>query len=113
MGSPCVQRPFYIGRRAASLLRNCDRPLGPVRGTDEAGGNAPELPGCGPRPCPDRARALAGDVAEGASECSQTFPAGVEGYLGDGPIGVAEQCRGALYAPREQVTMRRYAKGLF
>ena len=81
-----------------------------MRRAHEAGGYPPKLVRGGPRPCPDRARALAGDVAEGTPERSQTFPAGVEGNLGDGPIGVAEQRRGPLYAPREQVAMRRYAE---
>jgi hypothetical protein len=83
-----------------------------VRGAYEAGGYAAEFVRRGPRPCPDHARTLAGDVAEGTSERSQTFPARVEGNLGDGPIGVAEQRRSPLDAPREQVAMRRYAEGL-
>ena len=81
-------------------------------GTDAAGGYKAELVRRGPRPCPDSARALAGDVAEGTSKRSQTFPARVEGDLGNGPIGVAEQRRSPLDAPREQVSMRRYAEGL-
>ena len=84
-----------------------------MRGADAASGYAVELVRRGPRPCPDCARAFAGYVAEGTSERSQTFPARVEGNLGDGPIGVAEQRRSPLDAPREQVAMRRYAEGLF
>jgi hypothetical protein len=51
-------------------------------------------------------------VTEGTSERSQTFPARVEGNLGYGPIGIAEQRRSPLYTPGEQVAMRRYAEGL-
>src|SRR6202790_190089 len=105
-------RALYIGRHPASLLRNCDREVRPVRRADEAGGYAAEFVRPGPCPGPDRARAFAGDVAEGTSERSQAFPARVEGNLSDGTIGVAEQRRRPLDAPREQVAMRRYAEGL-
>ena len=36
-----------------------------MRGADDAGGHAAELMDRGPRAFPDRARAFAGDVAEG------------------------------------------------
>jgi len=43
---------------------------------------------------------------------SPDSPSRVEGNLGNGPIGVAEQRRSPLDAPREQVAMRRHAEGL-
>ena len=61
----------------------------------------------------ERGRALAGDVAEGAPERAQAAPARVEGDLGDGQVGVAQQGHRPLDAPREQVPVRRKAEGLF
>ena len=46
-----------------------------------------------------RARALAGDVAEDAAERAEAVPAGVEGDLDDRQVGVAEQGGGPLDPP--------------
>jgi hypothetical protein len=83
-----------------------------VRGADKAGGYTAELVLRASRPGPYRAGAFAGDVAKGTSERSQTFPARGKGDLGDEPIGITEQRRSPLDAPREQVAMRRYSEGL-
>jgi len=83
-----------------------------VRGTEEAGRHAVGLVRRGPCARPDRARALAGDVVEGASERAQTFPACLEGDLGDGQVGVAEQRRRPLDAPREQIPVWWDTEGL-
>lgn len=83
-----------------------------MRGADEAGGYAAELVCCDLRARPDRTRTLTGDIAERASERSQTLPAGVECNLGDGAIGFTQQRCRPLDAPSEQVAMRRYTKGL-
>ncbi len=62
-----------------------------------------------PRPLarPELARALAGDVAERASERAQAVPARLERDLGDGQVRVAQQRRRPLDATREQVAVRR------
>ena len=83
-----------------------------MRGADDAGGHAAELVRRGLLARPERARALAGDVAEGAPERAEALPARLEGDLGDGQVGVAEQRRRPLDAPREQVAVRRDAEGL-
>jgi hypothetical protein len=112
MGSPYFFGRSYTARHAASLLRNCDPEVGPVRGAEEAGGHGTKLARRGPRAYADRARVLAGDDAEDAPERAQARPAGVEGDLGDGQIGVAEQRRRPFDAPREQVAVWRNAEGL-
>jgi hypothetical protein len=83
-----------------------------VRGHEEAGGHAVEIARRGSLALPDRAWVLAGNVAEGAAESAQALPPGLEGNLGDGEIGIAEQRGRALDTPREQVTVRRQAEGL-
>jgi hypothetical protein len=83
-----------------------------VRGAEDTGGHAAELVRRGPPARPDRARALAGDVAEGAPERAQARPARAEGDLGDRQVSVAEQRRRPLDAPREQVPVRGDAEGL-
>lgn len=102
----------YTAGHPASLLRNCDREVGPVCGPQQAGGHAVRLVCRRLRAGADRARALAGDVAKDAPERAQALPAGVEGDLGDGPIGVAQQRRRPLDAPRQQVAVRRDAESL-
>ena len=81
-------------------------------GAENACGHAAELVRRGPLARPDRARALAGDVAEGAPERAQALPACVKGDLGDGQVGLAEQRLGPLDAPRQEVPVRRDAEGL-
>jgi len=83
-----------------------------VRGADVAGGHATEVVRCGPAARPEGARALAGDVMEGAPKSAQASPAGAECDLGDRQVGVAEQRCGALDAPREQIPVRRDAEDL-
>ena len=83
-----------------------------MRGADVAEGHAVERMRRGFAARSNRARALAGNVAEGAPERAQTFPAGAKCDIGDGQIGVAEQRHRSLDAPREQIPMRRSAKGL-
>lgn len=61
----------------------------------------------------DGTRARAGDVAEDTPESTEAFPAGLEGDVGDGQFGVAQQGRGTFDAPREQIAMWRNTKGLF
>jgi hypothetical protein len=83
-----------------------------VRRADHAGRHTAELVCHGPPARPHGARALAGDVAEGAPERAQALPARLEGDLGDRQVGVAQQCGRPLDAPREQVAVRRHAEGL-
>jgi hypothetical protein len=83
-----------------------------VRGAEVAAGHAVEFMRGGFRARPDRARTLAGDVAEDAPECAQALPARLESDLGDGQVGIAQQRRRPLNAPREQVAVRRHAEGL-
>ena len=59
---------------------------------------------------PELTRGLAGDVAEGACERSEAGPARLEGDLGNGELGVAEQRRRLLDAPGEQIAMRGNAE---
>jgi hypothetical protein len=64
-----------------------------VRRADDAAGHAAELALRGPRAGPNGAGAFAGDVAEGAPEGAQAFPARLERDLGDGQVGIAQQRR--------------------
>src|SRR5262245_34528938 len=112
MGPPCWFRRLCTNRRAAPLLRNCDREIGPVCGAQDTHRNALELAGPHSRTLSDRARVLAGDVAEGAAEGAETAPAGFERDVGDRPIRVAQQRGGSLDTAREQVTVRRQAECL-
>jgi chitosanase len=84
----------------------------PVRGIQDAHGNAPGIVHGGPRPLSDRARILAGDVAERAPERAEALPSGPERDVGDRAIGITEQRGGALDAPREQIAVRRHTEGL-
>jgi len=77
-----------------------------VRGANDAAGHAAELVRLGPLARAHRARALAGDVVEGATEGAEALPARVERDLGDGHVRVAQQRHRALDAPREQVAVR-------
>ena len=79
---------------------------------EEADGHVFELVRSGLLARPELTRALAGDVAERAPERAQAAPARLEGDLRDGQVGVAEQRRGPLDSPREQVPVRRDAEGL-
>ena len=81
-----------------------------MRGAQDADGHAPERARRRPLARPNRARALADDVAKRAPERAEAFPAGVKGDLGDRKIGVAEQCGRSLDAPSEQVAVRRDAE---
>jgi hypothetical protein len=62
---------------------------------------------------PELAWAFAGDVAEDATECPEAVPAGLEGDLGNGMVGVAQQRLRALDPARQQVAVWRQAKGRF
>jgi len=86
--------------------------MGALRSAQDAGWHAPEFVTSGPLALPDFARILASDVAEGAPECAQAFPAGAKGDVGDGQVSIAQQRRGPLDAPREQVAVWWDAKGL-
>ena len=61
---------------------------------------------------PELARALAGDVAEGAPERAQALQPVWNAISVIGQVGVAQQRRRPLDAPREQVAVRRHAEGL-
>ena len=79
-----------------------------MRGTDEAGGHAARAHARPPARAPGSLPGSRRDAcAEGASKRSQALPARIEGNLGDGTIGIAEQRSSALNAAREQVAMRR------
>src|ERR1044071_1946926 len=106
-------RGLYIAHAAASLLRNCGDEIGPVRGTEETGWYDADLLPRDTGLLADGTRACAGDVVKNASESTQTSPAGPEGDIGDGQLRIAQQGGRAFDAPREQITMRRNAKGLF
>ena len=57
-------------------------------------------------------RGLAGNVAKDAAERTQARPAGLEGDVGDGQVGVAQQ-RGRLFdPPRQEVAVRGKAERL-
>ena len=84
-----------------------------MRCAEDARGYAAEFARRSPCTHPDRARLLASDVAENAPERAQASPACLEGDLGDGQVTVAQQRRGPLDAPCEQVPVRRDAEGLF
>ncbi|HET6577913.1 MAG TPA: hypothetical protein VFG66_06295, partial [Gemmatimonadales bacterium] len=83
-----------------------------MSGAEPAGGHAAELVRRPALARPELARALAGDVAEGAPKGAQASPAGPKRDLGDGEVGVAEQRRGPLDPPGEEVPVRRQAEGL-
>jgi len=78
----------------------------------EARGNAAEPIRGGPLARSDRTGILAGDVPERPPERAEACPSGLEGDLGDGEVGVAEQRLCPFDAPREQVPMRWDAEGL-
>jgi hypothetical protein len=59
-----------------------------------------------------RRRALAGDVAERATERAEACPSGLRGDLGDRQVRFAKQRRRALDAARQQVAVRRSAERL-
>jgi hypothetical protein len=90
-----------MAREPAPLLRNCDGEVGPVGGTQVAGGDLAELVRRGLGAGAYRAGSLAGDVAEGAAEGAQALPAGVERDLGDRQVGVPQERRGPLDAAGE------------
>jgi hypothetical protein len=79
---------------------------------EEARGNAAEPSRGGPLARSDRAGILTGDVPERPPERAEARPSGLEGDLGDGEVGVAEQRLCPFDAPREQVPMRWNAEGL-
>ena len=83
-----------------------------MRGPQHAGGHRPEFVRRGLFACPDCARTLARNVAEGAPERTQASPTRLEGDLGDGEIGLAKQRRRPFDPSREQVPVWRDAEGL-
>jgi len=111
MNAPLVARR-YTGGHAASLLRNCGAEVRALRGTEEAGRHVAQPCRIRPRRGAHRARTAAGNVAEDAPEGAEAAPAGIEGNVGDGPVGIAQQCHRPFDAAREQVAMRRHAEGL-
>ena len=84
-----------------------------MRGTEETGRYEADLMPRGAGLLADGTRACAGDVAEDTPKRTETSPAGPEGNIGDGQLRIAQQGGRAFDAPREQVAMRRNAKGLF
>ena len=84
-----------------------------MRGAENAGGHAANPVCLATRTKPVCTRALAGDIAENPTERAKAAPAGLERDVGDGEIGIAQQRRGLLDAPRQQIAMRRHAEGLF
>src|SRR3546814_10143011 len=91
-----------------SLLRNCDGEVGPLGGTEEATGHLFERVRGGLFARTQFARALAGDVAEGAPERAQAVPTGLQCDVEDGHVRVAQQRGGASEPAREQVAVRRH-----
>lgn len=83
-----------------------------MRRAHVAPGHAAQLVRRPPLTCPDRARALTGDVTKGAPEGAEALPARLKSDLGDREVGVPKQRRRPLDAPREQVPVRRDAEGL-
>lgn len=59
------------------------------------------------------ARALAGDVAKRAPDCSEAGPADLKRDLGDGQVRVAKERGGPFDSAREQVPMGRNAESIF
>jgi len=110
METPLLPR-LYIARTAAPLLRNCGDEIGSLRGAQETGRHAVELLPRAAGAFADGTRARAGDVVEDTPESAETFPAGLEGDVRDGQVRLAQQGHGAFDASREQVAMRRNAKG--
>src|SRR3546814_12761048 len=91
-----------IGGLAPSLLRNCDGEVGPLGGTEEATGHLFERVRGGLFARTQFARALAGDVAEGAPDRAQAVPTGLPRDVADGHVRV-EQAPGWAFDPaREQ-----------
>ena len=112
MGPPFASDPFIPPASRRRFSETAIVRSGRCAALTKQAGTRAELVRRGPLARADRARALAGDVAEGAPERAEALPAGLEGDLGDGQVGVAEQRRRPLDAPREQVAMRRDAEGL-
>lgn len=104
-------RFFYTGAVPAPLLRNCCLQIGTIRGRRDASGHMCEVLRAGLRVLAEGARALAGDVAEGAAESAQASPARVERDLADGHLRVAQQRLGFLDAAGEQVAVGWEAEG--
>src|SRR5690349_21367029 len=107
MGPPSWFRRLCTARRAAVLLRNCDREIGPVGRGQNANRHAAEIARRSPRTLPDGARILAGDVAKRAAESAEAVPPRCERDVGDWPVGIAQQRGRALDTPREQIAVRR------
>src|SRR3546814_4052669 len=97
---------------APSLIRNGDGEVGPLGGTEEAAGHLFERVRGGLFARTQFARALAGDVAEGAPERAQAVPTGLQCDVEDGHVRVAQQRGGAFDPAREQVAVRRHAEGI-
>src|SRR5262245_50033998 len=110
MGPPFLPNPSIVVP-PPSLLRNCDREVGPVSGVEEARRDAVEVVrGC-PLARPEGPRALARDVAKGAPEGSEALPPRPERNLRDGQDRVAQHGRGPLDPPREEVPVRWHPEG--
>ena len=77
-----------------------------MRGAENAVRYAADPVGRGACALPDRARVLAVDIAEDAPEGAEAMPTRLEGDLGDREVAVAQQRRGSLDTPREQVAVR-------
>ncbi len=83
-----------------------------MRRADDAGRHVCEQMRQGPLARPNRAWAVADDVAKCTPEAAEALPSGVKGDLGDRKVGIAEQSRRSLDAPTQQVSMRRHTEGL-
>ena len=81
-----------------------------MRSADEAMRHGLQLVSGTALPRTKFARALAGDIAKGATEGAEAGPAGVQRDLRDRQVRVAEQSAGLLDSPGEQVSMRRHAE---
>ena len=83
-----------------------------MRGADDATRHTAEPVASGSRARTHRARALTGDVTKSAAESAEALPTRLERDIRDRLVSVAQQRRGPLDAPREQVSVRRYTEGL-
>jgi hypothetical protein len=98
-------RTRYTVRALATLLRNCADEIRSIRSAQDTGGHAAELvPPCARRGA-HYSRRHAGDIAEGAAEATQASPARYERNLGNRQSGIAQECRGPLYAPGQEVSV--------
>src|SRR6185503_19427235 len=102
---------FSVGFLPA-LLRNCAFEIRSVRGPQVALRHVLRFEWCAAIARTELAGAAAGDVTKNAAEGAEAFPAGLEGDVRDGYVGVPKQSLRSFDPTREQVTMRRDAECL-